>query len=223
MKENSINIVFSLVLLGLMILSSCDSQPSRETHKVDEVGNVEPESENTSVIESNLSSVSNTDTIEGSRSIAYIEKSDNCIFDLTTQTDDFIDSIPEIKNYSWNSETHTAMSIKPNGDTLILVRGGCDHFVKGIWKASRSDLLNDGDENIWIEEALMLGELIKREIAIDIVKEEIRTNEFHKEYYPETGVIEITFRSQYLIDNNYRIERETNEGSRKIGIYMYVN
>jgi hypothetical protein len=62
---------------------------------------------------------------------------EECIFDQSTQNAEFIQDIPEFKNYSWNDNTKEATIILSDGDTLIAHRGGCDHFgISGTLKLS---------------------------------------------------------------------------------------
>lgn len=52
----------------------------------------------------------------------------DCIFDQSTQNDDFLKDINELKNYTWDSKKKTATIKISNQETLKIHRGGCDHF-----------------------------------------------------------------------------------------------
>jgi hypothetical protein len=70
---------------------------------------------------------------------------DDCVFDLNTQTDDFLKETPKFSNYVWNNERKKATIKLDNGNTLIVTRGGCVHFsFYGNLLLNKSELdLND--------------------------------------------------------------------------------
>lgn len=52
----------------------------------------------------------------------------DCVFDQSTQTDEFLDSIDFFKGYVWNDSTKTARLQLFNGEILKIHRGGCYHY-----------------------------------------------------------------------------------------------
>ena len=52
---------------------------------------------------------------------------DECVFDMKTQTSDFLNEIKEFENYLWIDSLKMAMIPLGNGDTIEVNRGGCDH------------------------------------------------------------------------------------------------
>ncbi len=91
--------------------------------------------------------------------LAFAQEDEECIFDQTTQTDEFVKSIPEFSKYSWNNETKEATITLPNNDTLIAQRGGCYHFgISGTLITNDPTDFNDFDHwfirSLWIAKRL---------------------------------------------------------------------
>lgn len=105
---------------------------------------------------------------------------EDCIFDQTTQTDDFLREIKALENYVWNSETKTAEIVLNDHWSLIIKRGGCDHFeFSALFVCDRIlDINKENDKAIifnkivWITSLLedFDGEAIKLAIDNDSVK-----------------------------------------------------
>lgn len=53
---------------------------------------------------------------------------DECMFDLLTQTDDFLKNNPWVKKYKWNDEDKQGVVYLDSGDSIEIRRGGCNHF-----------------------------------------------------------------------------------------------
>lgn len=84
----------------------------------------------------------------------------DCIFDLSTQTDDFIKNIPEFSNYVWNHSTKTGVVTLDGGEKLTVKRGGCNHFeVLGQWiQKNRNHTIADID--FWVEQGKWISSRI---------------------------------------------------------------
>lgn len=54
---------------------------------------------------------------------------DTCIFDQSTQTDDFLKGIEELKGYVWDNKTKTATVKLSEEEKIEIYRGGCDVFA----------------------------------------------------------------------------------------------
>ena len=64
---------------------------------------------------------------------------DDCTYDLSTQNTEFIDTVDDFSNYTWDNEKKTATIILENGDTLLASRGGCYHFaISGKWLLNKT-------------------------------------------------------------------------------------
>ena len=58
----------------------------------------------------------------------FLSSNQDCIFDQTTQTDEFLKNIEELKDYVWFDDEKKAEIILNDHWTLAIKRGGCDHF-----------------------------------------------------------------------------------------------
>ncbi|EPR71061.1 hypothetical protein ADICYQ_0652 [Cyclobacterium qasimii M12-11B] len=137
--------ILIILILGLQI--SCSKKASRNETLVFNESEHSPESGMQS-------------TNQESNNISEKETEDDCIFDLTTQSDEFIQHIPEFKNYTWNDSTKTATILLQNGDTLYAQRGGCYHFgISGKLVKLNDDHSIDNIDH-WLGEAKWISKRI---------------------------------------------------------------
>ncbi|RBP27027.1 hypothetical protein DFR65_1125 [Oceanihabitans sediminis] len=144
---------------------------------------------------------------------------DDCVFDLNTQTDDFLKEIPEFSNYVWDNEQKKATIKLDDGNTLIVTRGGCVHFsFYGNLLLNKSEL-NLNDESKIFEKALWIAEKLFHKSDFEFIKEslnkrtfEIEQSEYQKyydfqidRYCDMTLVIEKTNNNQMSIEIGYYI------------------
>lgn len=54
---------------------------------------------------------------------------EECMFDLATQTDEFLKTNSNVDHFEWSNKTHEGIAYMKNGDTLEVIRGGCNHFL----------------------------------------------------------------------------------------------
>jgi hypothetical protein len=50
-------------------------------------------------------------------------------FYLSTQTDGFLKNNPLVKNYKWNNVKKEGLVYLDSGDSIEVIRGGCNHFL----------------------------------------------------------------------------------------------
>jgi len=193
-----------IVLLGLAVMS-CNSSENKSA--TDEI---KADSSSAAILEKDSASIANDET----------EQADDCVFDQSTQTEDFM-KLTGIKNYSWDAKTRTATKVTENGDTLKLQRGGCDHYTVGVWKVESIHKTHSHDNGKWISEAIELGEYLKDELDLDKVKKAIQNKKYDLIEMDNGDMIQ--FHDQSLVDMNYTIERSSNENQTEIGIFMYMN
>lgn len=113
---------------------------------------------------------------------------EECVFDQSTQTDEFLHNIEVLKEYTWNSETKTAEIVLNDHWLLTITRGGCNEFeMSAAFTCNRIlDIQKDKqiifDNIVWITTLLndFDGEIIKKVIAEDKVSIS-KENEFN--YY----------------------------------------
>lgn len=87
-----------------------------------------------------------------------IEIESDCVFDLNTQSDEFMKRLIDYQDYSWNDESKTATIILNNSDTLKLSRGGCTHFYYTTYYSTQiSDSMNLKNEELIFNYATKLA------------------------------------------------------------------
>jgi hypothetical protein len=133
---------------------------------------------------------------------------EDCIFDQTTQSDEFLKGIKELENYRWDSKTKTAEIVLNDHWGLSLHRGGCNHFSviadfiydKSIDFEENQDMIFDNI--IWISNLLddFDGEIIKEAIDNAKVKIEIEDNKRHI-YFMDERIYESYYMSFYSIED----------------------
>lgn len=146
--------------------------------------------------------------------IAYYE-GDNCIFDPATQTDEFLQGIPELENYVWNKHIHTAKIQLENHETLYISRGGCNHF--GV---SAEFLITGLEINLdqALEKIVWVAELLKDEFEVELLKEAIEKKE-----YTTDDTSYMSFANQRLSDLTYSMSFNSGVNETKISLSWYMN
>jgi hypothetical protein len=76
----------------------------------------------------------------------------DCIFDLETQTNDFLIETPFWENHNWDVEAKTAYVKLTEADSLEIYRGGCSHFGYYVSLISSSQNADISDDAFWIAE-----------------------------------------------------------------------
>lgn len=148
------------------------------------------------------------------RNINY-SNDDDCIFDSATQTDEFLQGIPELENYAWNKHINSAKIQLQANETLFITRGGCNHF--GI----SADFYITGKE-INLEQALKkviwIAELLNNEFETELLKEAIEKKE-----YTTDDLSYISFSNQRLSDLTYSMSFKQSNEETKISLSWYMN
>lgn len=104
---------------------------------------------------------------------------DDCPFDLSNQTDDFIKDVPEFSDYVWNSSTKEATIKLPNGDVLIAQRGGCSHFgLSGTLISTDSTPLSN--EDYWRKKVLWIAKRIFDETDYSFLVYSLESKSYEK-------------------------------------------
>ena len=102
----------------------------------------------------------------------------DCIFDLKTQTDDFLKAIPEFSNYVWDNESKKGTVKLDNGNTLIVTHGGCSDFsFYGNLILNNSEL-NLNNESEVFEKALWISKKLFDKSDFEYIKESLSNRNF---------------------------------------------
>ena len=162
----NIKLSIFIIITNLVLLSCRDSILKTETTKVS-IDAVTPK-DSKALLEELLTQI---DSIENKESTNQQENED-CIFDQSTQTDEFLKDIKELEGYVWHPDTKMAEIILNKQESLIIKRGGCDvfQFYASFMNEKVLDFEKDKkqifDSIIWITSLLedFDGEDIKRVI-----------------------------------------------------------
>lgn len=118
------------------------------------------------------------ETIELTEEDSNLESELDCKFDLETQTDAFLKSIPEFSNYTWDNEQKKAIIKLKDKSTLIVTRGGCNHFsFYGNLLLSNSKL-NINQENEIFKKALWIAEKLFVKPDFEQIKQMLKNKEY---------------------------------------------
>lgn len=85
-------------------------------------------------------------------------QNDTCIFDLETQTAEFMERAPQYQRFTWHNRTKLVSLRIRGGDSLYLHRGGCNHFSFWLRKVTKRRTRPASDTAYWISEAQWLVE-----------------------------------------------------------------
>ena len=121
---------------------------------------------------------------------------DDCIFDQSTQTDEFLKDIQALKSYVWDYESRTATILLENHDTLLISRGGCYDFGVSAEFRIRNDTMNYKNWNMVFEKVLWIAKILESEFDYTRIKENIESNEIVIENYD--GYDAVSFSDEYL-------------------------
>lgn len=164
----NIKLSIFIIITNLVLLSCRDSILKTETTKVS-IDAVTPK-DSKALLEELLTQI-DSDSIENKES-ANQQENEDCIFDQSTQTDEFLKDIKELEGYVWHPDTKMAEIILNKQESLIIKRGGCDvfQFYASFMNEKVLDFEKDKkqifDSIIWITSLLedFDGEDIKRVI-----------------------------------------------------------
>jgi hypothetical protein len=146
----------------------------------------------------------------------------NCIFDQTKQTDDFLKGIKEFEGYVWNPETKIAIIKLSETETLEIFRGGCAHFSLSATFTFNNKMLSfKKDKEFIIRKSLWISKLIT-EFHFEELSNNLESNSYIIEDY-ENNSTQIYFTNKYLANNHYSIWISNNTTNSKIEIGFYIN
>jgi len=136
-----------------------------------------------------------------------IEEEFPCVYDVETQTDDFLKGIDYFKGYVWNIESKSATIRMSENEELIIHKGGCDHYsVSATVKIKRPRVINSLEYYLFY--VLMIAEKLPQDFMHDEVLDALADSKYSIETY-ENGTEEIIFNNDIrLIDLGFWIRKE---------------
>ena len=150
--------------------------------------------------------------------LTFAQEDEECIFDRATQTDEFVRSVPELSNYTWNNETKEATITLPNNETLVAQRGGCVHF--GISGTLITDNETDFDDlNYWLNRSLWIAERLFSANDFQTVKASIEDKTYSMPM-PDGSTLYILFPHDYYSEFAITLKRNKGRVELYIGYYF---
>lgn len=146
---------------------------------------------------------------------------EECIFDQATQTDEFLKDVNELKGYKWDYTSRTATYILEQGDTLLITRGGCNHFTVSAEFRLTNDKTDYADWNNVFKKALWIADALDNEFYSKELKKDIELKKVTIENYDYADVA--SFENEMLVDNSYVIERILNPSRTVIKLSKTLN
>jgi hypothetical protein len=114
--------------------------------------------------------------------VQIIKLENECVFDLATQTDEFLKNNAKINNYEWTDSIHSGIIILNNSDTIRVNKGGCNHFNFFCELTSKNiDTLEINNESFGLKKAKELVHLIFPESDAKLLDSLITTSDFDTE------------------------------------------
>ncbi|MBA9077933.1 hypothetical protein [Rufibacter quisquiliarum] len=149
-------------------------------------------------------------TADSSQKVADTSTDENesgeCVFDQTTQTDEFLQNIKELNGYKWDYEKRTATFVLETGDTLLISRGGCNHFAVSAEFRLRNDKTDYTKWSNVYKKVLWIAKALDKEFDFQELKNDIEANKVTIEKYDHADIA--SFSSEILVDRDYSIVRE---------------
>lgn len=170
-------------------------------------------------IETKIDSVIKVFQIDNNGKIIEFIADNDCVFDQSTQTDEFLKDIPEFSNYKWNDKLKTATIELESGDTLIVKKGGCDHYGFYGNLILENSNLDINQNEIINRKALWIAKKLFEKSDFDFFKKSIDEKKY--EIIKENKQIYITFEQEMWCNATLVIKKNINSKiSIEIGYYI---
>lgn len=105
------------------------------------------------------------------------EISEECTFDVKTQTSEFLQGIEEFENHVWVDSIKTAIILLENGDSLHIKRGGCSHFEVSVTLLT-NEQVNVNDTIYWLDKAIWFADRVYSDYDKELLKSIIANREY---------------------------------------------
>jgi len=144
----------------------------------------------------------------------------NCIYDLDTQTDDFLKGIPAFSNYTWNNDLKQATVILSEEETMIVERGGCNHFsYYCTLQLKTSDLTVKNQKEIFTK-ALWMAEKLFATEDYNFFLYALETGDYAIQKYDHQFLITFETEAYCQAELFFIVDPETHRVDIKIGYYL---
>ena len=160
---------------------------------------------------------------EASPKVEYTKgEEEDCVFDLATQTDEFIKDIPEFSNYTWIDSTKSAIITLDNGETLIAERGGCNHFgISGKWE-KKNDTHKGEEIEYWLEQAKWISKRLLPKTDYEMLEKMIDDKKYESNFH--NGILYLQFEghdySEWYLRVEWDLEKDDENPIIETGYYF---
>lgn len=142
---------------------------------------------------------------------------DDCAFDLSTQTMEFLDSIQSFSSFMWIDSITTAAGLIGQ-DSILVQRGGCVHYNYYTTLIRQNDTTEIIDTDYWFGQVLEVTHLLPH-FENETIQELYAQEKFQIEFY--TGQTYITFQQNDYCAMNLWIERNE-DGLTQVSLGYYL-
>lgn len=145
-------------------------------------------------------------------------QAEECIFDLSTQTDDFLKEKGVFKDYTWDDDKKVATIILESGDILKAQRGGCVHFAMSgelILNGSVSSIEN---MDYWLEKATWIAKNLFSKADSEHLENQLATKEYQAHTDSDSMYIFIPHES--YIEYSIAVRKENGATYVYVGYYF---
>lgn len=146
------------------------------------------------------------------------QNTDDCIFDLSTQTDAFLKDIPALVDYVWIDSLKQAVILLENGETLNVTKGGCIHFNTYFELVTDLDKTPITDTDYWIERIHKYTTLLDNIFDNELVDSLIASESYDLEENPSQ--LYFSFHQEVACHMSLIIENKHGQTSVQIGYYV---
>lgn len=152
----------------------------------------------------------------------FSHASDDCIFDQSTQTDDFLSEL-KTKScfYDWNNDSKTATLVLCDGDTLIIKRGGCYDYGVSAEIIMPNVGFDFEDLSSITKPILWLVDNLKSEFDHTKIQDAFLNGNYSLDENDQQ--MTFTFTDEDLVLNNYMLIISVKDESLKSIISWYMN
>ena len=143
---------------------------------------------------------------------------EECVFDQTTQTDEFIKKKGEFKKYEWNKETKTATVKLESGNVLRIFRGGCVHFGMSGELEILDNVVDLSDTKYWLEKALWISEKVFEDSDNQFLNNQLTSE--HYSLQSDSNSFYIFIPHKYYDEFSIAVRKENGKVFLYVGYYF---
>ena len=144
---------------------------------------------------------------------------EECVFDLSTQTDEFLKSNKLLKNFSWDNNNKIAKGYIDQ-DSVKITRGGCSHFsFYGEITTKNIDTLNFENKDFGFKKALELVKIVFPKTDQELFKNLLQNHTYEIE--KSNDLKSYSFKNEDYCSTTMYIRKLSN-GYYKLEIGYYI-